>query len=229
MLAGFAIVFVAILFWRIPWLPYGLSAEDYNDRVTMLMALVVLASLTAFGTVYYRDLGRRVDQTILTWSSVHNGLGDLRQREYFYDRIVIECDRAQAARGEFTVVALRLDEAESDEVKEVQNSEKALRALAPTAKEADCLAALGPNELGVLAPHTKAPDAAAYAERLRDLVTLTVDASLLVRVGWSVYPTDAEEAGALVGLARKRLLNPRQPDGDATPAEQATADYQAIA
>jgi GGDEF domain-containing protein len=205
MFISFALIFVAILFWAIPWLPYGLSVEDYDDRVTLLMVLIILASLTAFGTVYHRDLGRRIEQNIVTWSTVHEGLGDLRQREYFYDRIILECDRASIDHSEFTVVALRLNDDAGGPVG-LEASERILRVLAPMAEESDCLAALGPHEIGILAPKTDGAHAAALAERLRSLVALSTDSPLQVRVGWSVYPADGGEAGGLVGLARQRLL-----------------------
>lgn len=206
MLASFSIIFVAILFWLVPWFPYGLSPEDYNERLAGLLGLLAMASVTAFGAVYHRDLSRRVEQTILTWSTVHEGLGDARKREYFYDRIVIQCERAKAAGSEFTVVALRLEGSDKDEFKSTQNSEKALRILTPTAEESECLAILGPHEIGILAPKADSAHAAAFAERLRSLVAMTAEATLKVRVGWAVYPTDSVDAGSLVGVARERLL-----------------------
>ena len=170
MLICFSLIFIAVVFWAIPWLPYGLSVEDYDSRTLLLVGLMVMASLTAFGAVYHRDLSRRIEQTLVTWSSVHDGLGDLRKREYFYDRIVIECDRAAGSGSQFTVVTMRLENTDHDEKKAAQLSEQALAILAPTAKESDCLAILGPREIGMLAPDVDAKQALAFSQRLRSLV-----------------------------------------------------------
>ena len=51
--------------------------------------------------------------------------------------------------------------------------------------------------------HAEAP---AFAESLRVCLTATsTEESSTVRVGWAVYDWDANEAGALVGIARERL------------------------
>jgi hypothetical protein len=218
MLATFAVVFVGLLLWAIPWLPYGLAVEDYDSRLTLLVGLVLAASTSAFGTIYHRDLSRRVEQTMLTWSTVHDGLTDMRRREYFFDRIVIECERARNIGSEFTVIALRTGD-ETEAPSEGAN-ESALFALAPVVKDYDCLAALGPREIGVLARVHHA-EAAGFAEKLRLLLAATARDATVVRAGWSVYRVDSEEAGTLVGLARERVLGKAQ----AAKAASATAEH----
>jgi GGDEF domain-containing protein len=224
MLVAFGVIFVAILFWAIPWLPYGLSVEDYNDRLTLFIALILMASVTAFGTVYQRDLSHRVEQTLFTWSTVHDGLTDLRQREYFYDRIVIECERSKASGNDFSVIALRVGETAGAGGSEGLSSEDALRALQPIIKDSDCLAALGPHEIGVLVPRLSRDQVPSFAERLRSLLEMaSSDPALRIRVGWAVYPRDAEEAGSLVGLAREMLLGKSRSQPNAEPEDSAAA------
>ena len=205
MLAAFFTTFASTLFWAIPIFPWGLSASDYTDRLQFLVFLLLLESMTAFGAVYLRDVTHRFEQTLLTWNTVHDGLGDLRRREYLYDRIVIECDSAKRNHGEFVVVALRIDD--ESEAQEGENIERALRALATTVRETDCLAALGPHEIGVLAPRVSTADAPAFAERLRRLLSVaTIDPEkAVVRAGWAIYGSDGIDAGELVGVARDRL------------------------
>jgi GGDEF domain-containing protein len=209
MLALFGLLLIAMLFWAIPWFPYGLSTESYDERVTVLMGLVIMACLTAFGTVYHRDLSRRVEVTLLTWSTVHESIGDLRAREYFYDRIVIECNRASAAQAEFTVVAMRLEDDSRNSAE--AHVQEALRLLRPAISESDCLAVLGPMEIGVLSQKTSREQAAAFTESVRSIIETGDEAAPRVRAGWAVYPVDAEAAGVLVALARERMLGKRPP------------------
>jgi len=126
----------------------------------------------------------------------------MRAREYFYERIVIECDRAQAAGSEFAVVALRLEDRSREDSKNTP-IEEALRILVPASRESDCVAVLGSLEIGILAPNTGRDQAATLAQRMANLVALGTDSALPVRSGWAVFPSDAKEAGSLVALARE--------------------------
>ena len=207
MYAAFFTVFAGALLWAMPWLPYGLEKQDYHPRTAFLLILLSAAWLTALGAVYLRGRSRRVEQTLLTWTTVQQGLSDRRRREYFYDRIVIECERAKMRRGEFTVVALRI-EPNGDEVFEGRKLELALGALEPLIRDYDCLAALGPHEIGVLAPRITGDDAEAFAESLCTLVREALagqDAEADVHAGWAVFGAVAPDAGELVGLARSNL------------------------
>jgi hypothetical protein len=205
MLAVFVLIFACTIAYAIPWIPGGLEKDDYNQRTLILMAMVMAAATTAFGSIYMRDTSKRIEQTIDTWTSVHQGLGDLRRREYFYERTVHECDLAAGRRSEFTVVALRLREpgVEGPDDKRIFEG---LEALEPLVKEQDCLAVLGPHEIGVLAPRIKSNDAELFAEQLRNCIVASTQRSLEVHAGFAVYGVDATEAGSLVGIARQRML-----------------------
>jgi GGDEF domain-containing protein len=206
-MAAFFVVYVATLVWAIPWFPYGLAMDDYNERTAPLLVLLLAASTTAFGAVYLRERRKRMEQTLRTWNSVHDGLGDLRRREYFYDRIVIECERARARRSQFSIFVLKVGAegipATTDEIA------KALGALEPMVKELDCLASISQQEIGVLAPLVPADQAPELAKRIRALVSYALNAdygTTQVRSAYAVYERDAVDAGELVGVARSRLI-----------------------
>lgn len=204
-LALFFIAFVATVLWAIPWVPYGLSVEDYNERLTFLILLILGACACALGAVYFRTTSERLELAIATWAMLNEGLGDMRRREYFFDRLVTECN-LKDGRGQFTVVTLRLEEPGEVAAQEAKIA-SAINALEPLVREQDCLAALGPHEIGVLAPRVSAEEAPKFAERLRALVQqASAGRELRVEAAWAVYPSDADEAGALVGTARKRLI-----------------------
>ena len=205
MLIVFFSIFVSVVLWAIPWLPYGLSVEDYNDRLTLLMLLMLAASVSAFGAVYMRDLSDRMEQTVITYNTVHEGLSDMRRREYFYDRIVAQCDMARTSEVEdFTVVALRLEK-QADEGEDLARVEKAMHEIRAVIKDHDFIAMLGPHEIGVLGLKTGYQEALIFAEMLRNQLTFSLGDASDVRVGWAVYPHDGDEAGVLVGMARERL------------------------
>jgi len=204
MLIIFFSVCIAVFLWAIPWLPYGLSVEDYNDRLTLLMLLIFAACVSAFGAVYMREFSDRMERTVETWTTVHDGLSDLHRREYFYDRVVAECERSQGLDTQFTVLAVGLEREPANGA--VPAVETAMSSLGMVIKDNDLMAVLGAHEIGVLAPKVGQADAAAFAESLRRVLTATsAEGGADVRVGWAVYDWDAQDAAALVGLARERL------------------------
>ncbi len=228
LLTAFFTLFVAILFWIIPWLPWGLSKSDYNDRVTSLMVLMLMASAAAFGAIYLRDISNRVEQTLLTWSTVNDGLSDLRRREYFFDRIVLECSQSAASGELFAVIAMRLSVPSRSDAEKIT---RAIHALEPAVREYDCLSSLGPHEIGVLAHGVQEETINALTARLSEMVRSSFPedevADLDIQTGSAVYGRDAEEAGALVGIARSRLM--RQRAATATLEEQPSAKGETTA
>jgi GGDEF domain-containing protein len=197
-------IFLATVFWAVPWLPYGLSSEDYNGRLSLLVLLGLGAIVSSFGAFYLRDVSHRFEQTLMTWSTVHEGLGDLRRREYFFERVVIECQRCESVGGKFAVFALRFEVPAENDAELMAN---ALEALEPLVRENDRLAALSSREIGVLASRVDNNSATVMSERLRTTIADAIanGDNSLVSAGWSVYGSDAGDAGALVGIARARL------------------------
>ncbi len=205
MLYVFFTVFVLTVLWAIPWLPYGLSIQDYNGRTELLVALGLMASISAFGAVYLRDVSQRLEQSLLTWTSVHDGLSDLRRREYFYERVVIECQRAKVPGNRFAVIALRFRRDEKEASPEMLAT--ALHAIEPYLASADRVAALASHEIGVMSSNVDSEPVRFTVKRLEDALADTVaggDTSH-ISVGWAVYGVDGTEAGPLIGMARMRL------------------------
>lgn len=204
MFAAFFTVFAITLFWAVPWLPYGLDEKDYTRETAFLVILLLAASFTAFAAVWLRDHAARVETTLATWTSLHDSLGDRRRREYLYDRTIVECQRAKASGGQFSVIAIRLDVAagQSDPISE------ALAALEMMVKEFDCLAAIGPQEIAVLALTVRLQEVRAFAERLSGFVAgaFGPESPIGVRTGWAVFGQDGTDAGDLIGRARARVL-----------------------
>ena len=198
----FFLFYVTTLAYTIPWLPYGLDVEDYDSKTSGLVVLLLSASITAFGSVYLRESRKRLEQTFRTWETMHEGLGEMRGREYFYDRIVIECERASSDRTQFTVTVLRItDEAAFGE----RYMRDALKELSSAIGESDCLSTISPREIGVLAPSLSSAGAAAFSTRLAAIAASVLPNDGAIRVGHVVYGVDAKDAAELVAIARTRL------------------------
>ncbi len=223
-IAAFFTVFVATMFYTIPWLPYGLSEEDYTNQLQFLVMLILMATCLGFAAIYLRDIGNRVEQTMLTWNMVNDGLSDLRRREYFFDRIVLECSRAGLTGQKFAVVALRLTVPQSSDTEKIS---RAIKALEPVVREYDCLSSLGPHEIGVLAHGIGELEAPILASNLAQLVTNAFPETPVtddeVIAGYAVFDADSNDAGTLIGIARERLMRNRQKAVEVDEAGKAVA------
>jgi plasmid stabilization system protein ParE len=204
MLVAFGAMLAVTLLWVIPWVPWGLTEEDYNSEAVVAVTFGFGAWIAAFGFVYLRDQANRYEQTIVTWSSVHDELGDLRRREYLYERTVIECMRAERTGVSFGVFAIHFGIGEN--VNSAQTA-TALEALAGLIRQTDSLAALGPQEVGVIGAAMGNREAPGFAYRLKSTIEMATGSqnSDLVSVGWAIWGTDGADADALFGLARSRM------------------------
>lgn len=204
MLVLFGIMVIATLLWVTPWVPIGLTTDDYNSEAGVAVALAFGAWLAAFGAVYLRDKSNRYEQTLVTWSSVHDELGDLLRREYFYERAVIESVRADRTGVSYGVFAVRFSTNENANSAETAT---ALEALAGLIRQTDSIAALGPQEVGVLGAGMGTREAPGFAYRLKSTIEKATGATDgdQVSVGWAIWGTDGTDAGTLLGMARSRM------------------------
>jgi PleD family two-component response regulator len=138
-------------------------------------------------------------------STVHDRLTDLRRREYFYDRLLIECDRARETESSFVVVVLRANQTDvaSGEAPPVRHL---VEAMEPMAREYDWLAPIGVQEVGMFVPNIVPQDTEAFVEDLRGRVEASMGiAGVSLSAGWANYGPELDEAGDLLGQARRML------------------------
>ena len=211
MLAAFFTLFAATILWVIPWFPYGLSIEDYDSNISLLIGLMMLATTAAFAAIYLRETSRRIEQSFMAWSNVSGEISDWSRREYFLERIALECSRALSDHGSFAVFSLRVSVQPGNSNENVSLS---LRALEGFAEDYDCFSSLGPDEVGIIALGLQDREAKGRAQQLVQAVIDRFSAeesgAVDIKAGWAVYGKDAEDAGALLGIARERLMRKSQ-------------------
>ena len=209
-LVAFYVVCAAFILWSTPLLPYSGPRFEYNDRVLYQTILALAAALLAFGAVNLRERKKQADKALLAWTSVrvHDGLTRLRQREYFYERVVLECQRAKADASSLAVVVIRLPPAKPGDG-DASLTQRAIESLDPMVTDYDCLAAISAHEIAVLVPRTDAQEVANVVARLQTAVSAAVGVEdrPAVEAGWAVYGEQGTDAGDLLGHARSTVLN----------------------
>jgi hypothetical protein len=83
------------VFWAVPWFPGGLDEKDYTERVAFTFVLGGLCGVLGIGTLVVREYLRRTRESLLAWTAVYDDTTGLYNRQYFYDRLSLECERAR--------------------------------------------------------------------------------------------------------------------------------------
>jgi len=210
--AAFWTMMAFFLFWSIPWLPGGLSAEDYNRRLALTLILAGCVFLIGATVLTLREVLRRLEEALVAFNAVYDNTTGLYNRRYFCDRLSLECERAHRQGNPFSVLLFRF---EPEAVGRKDNAETTLRlladALAREARSSDLVAVLGANELAVAAIAIDKNTAHEVGQRLRLAVETVLHERMEIKVarpvqlGISEYPSDGSNAAALLRLARESM------------------------
>ena len=204
-LAGF------FLAWVTPWLPSGLDAKDYTPKVAFTIYLLSGTALVGLLALAFREFARRDREAIMVWANVYDESTGLHTRNYLYDRLSLECERAGRSGTIFSIIVVQVRTGDGG------NSARALSrdALQHIAQVIDGLvhptdpvALLAGNELAVLAVRVGHDERKEIEDRLRQAVAAELP-SLLgaatvidVKAGSSTYGSDGRDPGSLVQAAR---------------------------
>lgn len=205
-LVGFHTVFLIGLAWALPWPPVGMSEADYSGKVVAGLLLAVSAGSFGLVTVTLRYRARRMEETLESVNTVRDRVRELRRREFFYDHLVLECERTRRARSTLGVAVFRISVrgALRPEVEVIGRGVEALEDAAPAGS---WMASIGASEVGMLVPADALGSfpvmtevlAAVLADKLRE-------EGVTVRAGWAVYgQQDGTDAGDLMDRARSRF------------------------
>jgi hypothetical protein len=205
MLVAFYTVFLVALAWMLPWLPFGLSESNYSGTLIALMIIVMSLAFFALVALTLRYRSRQMQESIRHVATVRDRVKELRRREFFFDRLVIECERARQSRLPFGVIVIRIGGGTMSRA-EIGRLHAAVEALGGNGNEDDWVAVIGVNEIGMLVQQANPEMVASIAERARWLAASPApQEEHAVLAGWSIYGHDGFEAGDLISRARRRF------------------------
>ncbi len=211
-LAVFFVMAGFFFFWILPWLPSGLDADDYTPELAFTVYLLAGMSITGILALGSRELVRRKREGLIAWSAVYDEATGLHNRTFLYDRLSLECERAERSGGVFYVIILQirlyrptlgllptLSNAMLQQVAELINR---------LTRRSDLVALLSGSELAILAFELGRENQDDMLERLRNAVATELsrllDGSAMVNVagGVATYGVQGKEPGALIHAAR---------------------------
>jgi diguanylate cyclase (GGDEF)-like protein len=222
MAVAFWVATAYFLYWAIPWfrvvpwLPGGLSKEDYTEQVTLTLLLGGLCVILGVGALVLREHLRRTREALLAWTAVYDETTGLYNRRYFFDRLSLECERARRQGATFSLILMRFEHSTGHGRGPSGGVLRRLGAvLTRTVRSNDLVALVGANELAVVAMGVPRKLSPQVVDRLKNaLEGSLVDAGdrLNLRLGVATYGTRCRDPGMLLRSARRSLGGQPSPE-----------------
>jgi diguanylate cyclase (GGDEF)-like protein len=216
-MAAFWTMAVFFFLWAIPWLPAGMSTEDYSGPVIFTFSLLGGCILLGGATITLRSLAWRRRQALVALTTVYEETTGLRNRRHFLERVALECERYAETGTAFALVLFDLNltpeqggEPEAEALTKLMHS--AGEVLAKHSRLSDMVAVIGRTELALLASGVAPQAATRAAHRLGSILGRDMESNLAkagyrlgLKVGVAPFGPEAGDAGSLLGMARERL------------------------
>ena len=207
---GAAALAVVLAIWAMPWVPVGMTRDDYSAHLLVALALAMGSILMALIAAFTRGLASGHVQLAEIWHTLLGKRVRLRNRQQFCNRLARECHRAQRERrSSLSLILVRVSEGEDRDGE--QALEHVAHALMAAMRSSDVVGMAGDNEIGILAigadakaleiisVRLKRALAAALVEFTEDRLATNVPEALL---GASSWGPDGAEPDSLLTAAR---------------------------
>jgi diguanylate cyclase (GGDEF)-like protein len=229
-MVAFWIIFAAFLFWAVPVFPWGMSREDYSPEVLLgLFLLGCCPGVTAIALLA-RSIAAQRREALVAWSSIYDRTTGLRNREFFLERLQLQCDLAgDVEEYRVGLILLSIDEVPRDGHKpQAANDELFRRIGAHIARQLrpnDLLAAISSTEMAILVSDGSEAALSAVASRIGHSLEVRIkglagDAAgrLTIEMGFASVESHDLRPETLLESARSRLNPVYSATGDTAAA-----------
>lgn len=211
-LIGFIVLAAIFLLWAVPWLPSGLDVDDYTPELAFTVYLLGGVALVGLLALALQELARRDREALMVWTTVFDEATGLHTRQYLYDRLSLECDRARRLNSTFSVIVLQLHQRRTKDGDPIALPRPALQEVARLidrlTHSSDLVARLSDSEVALVAMGADRSNREALVERLRTAVVLELPRLIgssdqsLVKAGAATFGRDGTDERSLVQAAR---------------------------
>jgi diguanylate cyclase (GGDEF)-like protein len=215
-MVAFWVMVLLFLLWALPWVPLGMSAGDYS--LDVLLGLLLLGCCPAVTAVALltRGMAAQRREALIAWASIYDRATGLRNRDYFLERLALQCQLGREL-AEYRVGLILIDMEEQQDGKGTRPPDDRVfrligMSIASQMRPTDLVAAIGSTEVGVLVSVASPPALQPVAERIRGSLDKKLAEmaglpgwNLTVRMG-SASLNDARSAPeVLLATARRSL------------------------
>lgn len=148
-----AVMAVALALWVIPWVPIGMTQDDFSPAVRVALALATGSALMGFLAFLTREPASTEGDVAEVWRSLLGKGVRLRNRRQFGYRLARECVSAQRDRRlSLSLILMRVSPGDDDnDLGRRDALDHIVHALALTVRSSDVIGIAGIDEIGVLA------------------------------------------------------------------------------
>jgi diguanylate cyclase (GGDEF)-like protein len=216
-MGAFWILFAAFLLWAVPVFPWGMSSADYSPQV--LAGLILLGAcpgVTAIALLS-RSIAAQRREALVAWGSIHDRTTGLRNREFFLERLKLQCELGRDLKEyQASLMLVTVEEKPRDGRKAQPVTDEVFRRIAAHVarqlRPSDLLAAISTTELAILVAAGSEVTLAAVASRIEHSLEMRIRGligeaarQLVVRIGCASFESDAPEPEAMLESARSSL------------------------
>lgn len=214
LIAFWAVVAVFVL-WALPWDPFGMQPADYSLEVVLALVLLGVAPAIAAIGLLARSVAQERGEALAVWSSIYDESTGLRKRDYFMERLGLQCRLGKDLAGfRVGVILVKMEEPlpngkgmgpPNDETFRLVGSQ-----ILEQMRPADLVAAIGPGEIGVLVSATSSTALQLVTERVRRSVDAKLEhveegraSRMMVQIGLGYFDQLNTDPESILARARE--------------------------
>jgi GGDEF domain-containing protein len=207
---------VVVLLWLIPWFPFGLSTTDYSLEVMLAFALLGLCPAITAVVLLTEGMVRQRREALAAWSAIYDGQTGLRNKEYFLERLRVQCQLGrELTEYRVGLILVKVEETLEDGKGMGPPDGKVFRLLsmsiANQMRPADLVAAIDEREIGILVSAASPTGLEIVSERIRRSLNKELESMarehgsrLMIEMGVVSEENDADP-DSLLSAARASL------------------------
>lgn len=194
---------IVLALWVIPWVPIGMTLDDYSSVVWVALVLGTGSALMGLLAFFTREPASTERDVAEVWRGLLGKGVRLWNRHQFYRRLARECERAQRdGRSPLALMLVRVSPSDDRDGSGRRDAvERIAQAAARNVRSSDVIGLIGGEELGVLVIGVNDQARQAIGERLERTLTAAL-------AEWPV--TKAPGRAPVVSMGASTL----GPDGD---------------
>jgi GGDEF domain-containing protein len=213
----FWVFFVAFLFWALPVFPWGMTRDDYSPKVLLALFLLGCCPAVAAVGLLAGSIAAQRREVLVAWASIYDEATGLRNREFFLERLELQCQLGRdLTEYRIGVILLTVEERALDGQKPQPTDDETFRRigmhLVDQMRPSDLVAAISSTEMAVLVSAGSTSSLGAIVSRVwRSVETRAPELAgptasrLLIRMGNASLDSVEPKPELLLEAARNTL------------------------
>jgi len=209
---GFSIVFITSEYWQ----------QNIPVGTGLLLGLIILPSfyMVLIKRLYALNEKLHIELDNARYAAIHDGMTNLLNREYFFQRVKEKVIEAQRYKEKFAVIFIDLDSFKAiNDTFGHHIGDKLLKVTANrirlVARKSDLVARLGGDEFALILHETNSDEIDMFASRLltqieKVLLIENTELNITASIGISMFPDHGDMADLLVKAADKAMYQSKR-------------------